>query len=299
MLPVSSRRTLALLTAEGLVVALALGAGHAFGGPVASEAAGPDPVVSRGLAHTTRDEALVETAIDRANVLLTTTGNRLRAAWRAASGPPAEPSLPVYLVEAPADAAATPAAVPRGCACIFVNPSLLAAWVRTHSTGPGRMQLDPSYLLTFMLLHEVGHIAQGSAAGEFANGAMSALNIEPTVAKANEEKADEFAAGLIRHHAGQVSGASLPANWVAIELTKLGWNMQAYRTLDEFGAAATGKPAVFFDAAYSHPNLAWRMLRSNHLIQQTAATRQLLEAFEEARRRGSSPVRLYPPVSTK
>jgi hypothetical protein len=280
-----SRRTTHLPRLKAAVIAIALAGDQALATSPASNAT-RDPVVSRGLAHSTQDQALVEAAIDRANLLLSTAGRRLRATWRTASEAAAgEAPVPVYLVSAPADAAGSPAAVPRGCACIFVNPSLHAAWVRTHSTGPGRLQLDSSYLLTFMLLHEVGHIAEGSPSGEFSGGELSALNIEPTLAKANEEKADEFAAGLIRHHAGKLTNVSLAANWVAMELTKLGWNMQAYRTLDEFGASATGKPAVFFDAAYSHPNLAWRMLRSNHLIQQSTATKQLLEAFEEARRR--------------
>jgi hypothetical protein len=133
------------------------------------------------------------------------------------------------------------------------------------------MNLDRSMLLTFILLHEVGHIVGGNSAGEFTNGEFSQLNIDRSIAKANEEKADEFAAALVRSliQPTKVSDASLAANWVALELTKLSWNMQAYRSLDEFGAAATGKPAVFFDQGYSHPNLAWRMLRSNYLIQQT------------------------------
>jgi hypothetical protein len=153
------------------------------------------------------------------------------------------------------------------------------------------LQLDRFHLLTFMLLHEVGHIIQGSAAGEFSNGEVSQVNIDPSLAKANEEEADEFAAGLVRQYARQssVSDASLAANWVAVELAKLSWNMQAYRTLDEFGAATTGKPSIFFDQTYSHPNLAWRMLRSNYLIQQNPETKQLLEA----RRRGAAPRPLY------
>ena len=137
-----------------------------------------------------------------------------------------------------------------------------------------------------MLLHEIGHIHHGTAAGEFVNGALSQLNIEPSIAKEREKEADDYAAALIRQLRDQTSSASLAANWISIEISKLCWNMQAYRSLDEFGAAAIGKPAVFFDQNYSHPNLAWRMLRSNDLIQRTDESGRLLKAFEEAQQRG-------------
>lgn len=69
--------------------------------------------------------------------------------------------------------------------------------------------------------------------------------------------------------------------------------MQAYRTLDEFDAFATGKPSAFFNQNLTHPNLAWRVLRSNYLIQQPKETKELLDAFEEARQRGANPPPLY------
>lgn len=86
----------------------------------------------------------------------------------------------------------------------------------------------------------------------------------------------------------------LEANWVVNELSKLSWNMQAFRTLDEFGSFAIGKPDVYFDNGYSHPNLAWRILRVNNLIQQTQDSQALLDFFEEARQRGANPEPLYP-----
>lgn len=235
---------------------------------------------------------MVETSIARTNRLLVTTGYRLAASWSESAGP-SDKSIPLYIVAAPEGKAATPAAVPRGCACVFVNTGLFANWLKAHSTGDGRLDLDPACMLTFMLLHEIGHITQRSAAGEFSNGELSQLNIEPSIAKANEEKADNFAIALVREEMSKVSPASLDANFVAMELAKLGWNMQAYRTLDEFGSWAVGKPSVFFDQTYSHPNLAWRMLRGNHRLHNSEASRALLEAFEDARRRGASREPIY------
>ena len=178
---------------------------------------------------------------------------------------------------------------------MFVSPSILNHWVTRNSAGPGRMDLDKGNFLVFVLLHEAGHLHNKTPAAVFRDGEMSQLNIEPSRAKAAEEKADDFAVEVLKRHAKQmeVNDAWLTANGVINELTKLSWNMQAFRTLDEFGAFAVGKPAVFFDNGYSHPNLAWRILRANDLIQQTVATRYLLDAFEEARARGANPKPLY------
>jgi hypothetical protein len=178
---------------------------------------------------------------------------------------------------------------------VFVNPSLLDTWVKFQSTGAGRLHLDTHYLLTFMLLHEVGHLTNKTAGAEFANGELSELNIEPSRAKASEEEADEFAADLLRTLSRQkpVSSVSLEATSVTLQLGNLSWNMQAQRSLDEFGATAVGKPSVFFDQNLTHPNLAWRVLRANFLIHQTPETKELLDAFEEARRRGANPQPLY------
>lgn len=69
--------------------------------------------------------------------------------------------------------------------------------------------------------------------------------------------------------------------------------MQAFRTLDEFASFSTGKPSVYFDDGYTHPNMALRILRTNNLIQRTAETQSLLDAFEQARQRGANPKPLY------
>jgi hypothetical protein len=252
-----------------------------------------DPVRDRGLHHTDQGRDEIAAAIKKANSLLPRTGVSLRGSWISETSQSATTDVPVYLIEAAA--ASTPAAVPRGCRCIFVNPSLLTAFAKQHSQGPGRFPLDVSPLLAFMLLHEVGHIRKGSAGMDFDRGEMSQLNIEPSLAKANEEEADEFASALIREYArpGSTVDAFLNAHELSMQLSKLSWNMQAYRTLDEFGAAATGKRSVFFDQTYSHPNLAWRILRSNYLIQRTPETKQLLDAFENIRRRSLESQPLY------
>jgi hypothetical protein len=249
------------------------------------------------LEHTQSGKALAEQAIASANVLLAEKRMRLVLAGQSAkavSAPNAE-DIPVYLVQAPATARATPAAVPNGCRCIFVSPTVFNAFVKEQSTGPARLKLADKYVLVFMLLHEAGHLSKSTVAAEFANGQLTELNIEPSRAKANEEDADEFAADLVRTpmRGNAASNAKMEAILVAMELGNLSWNMQAQRSLDEFGATTVGKPSVFFDKNLTHPNLGWRILRMNYLVHGTSASKSLLDSFEDARRRGANPEPLY------
>lgn len=255
-----------------------------------------DVVILRGLRHTSQDQQISTKVIERANLFLKDRNIRLSPSWNnARKYSPQENVVLVYLVEAQDEDMTTPALVPEDCRCIFVNPKVLASWTANNSKGIGRMSIDRGYFLTYVLLHEAGHITKHTPSGAFEEGVLNQLNIDPTKAKANEEDADEFAADLLRKFSRQTpaNNTSLEANWVVNELSKLSWNMQAFRTLDEFGAFAVGKPGVYFDTGYSHPNLAWRILRVNNLIQHTEATQTLLNSFEEARQRGANPEPLY------
>lgn len=262
-----------------------------------ADAAAPtsDPVAERGLAATTRDRPLVQSAIEKANLLLVEGSIRLRAAWIVPADGPDRDAAPVYLVGAKDTSLSSPAFVPKGCACIFVNPALLSQWSTAHSKGDGRWELDRRELLTYMLLHEVGHLAKGTSGGAVEHGELTQFNVDPAVAKVNEEDADGFAADLLRGYFRRtpVTDASIEANKVATQLLYLSWNMQRYRAIDQFAAWTVGKPSVYFDNGYSHPNLAWRVLRSNYLIHRNEQTKMLLDEFEAARKRGMQAAPVY------
>lgn len=259
--------------------------------------AADDPVLQKGFKHTRAEEELVGRAIGTTNALLAGHGRALALAgtWQATKPSAGVETVPLYLVSSPAKATTTPAAVPRGCRCVFVNPSAFQAFMKEQTAGPARMSLDAKYVLTFMLLHEVGHLTKRTPGAEFASGELSQLNLDPSLEKASEREADSFAAEVIRgvldHKKGTMPG--IEAAWVSQALVALSWNMQAYISLDNFGATAVGSPSVFFDKNLSHPNLVWRVLSVNYLIQQTDVTRDLLESFERARQRGANPEPLY------
>ena len=255
-----------------------------------------DPVMSRGLEHTDFDLEKVTAAVARANMILVGSGVQLGGIpLNGAQAQADRQRVPVFLIKSKPNSSSTPAFVPRGCRCVFVDPIYVSDWIVHNSEGTGRLALDRGYFLTFVLLHEAGHIVTGTPGAAVENGTITQLNTDPSKDKAAEEDADDFAIAFLRDKSRQrpANAASIDANWVVTELSKLSWNMQAYRSLDQFGAFAIGKREVFFDNGYSHPNLAWRILRANYLIQQSNETRQLLEAFEDARRRGANPEPLF------
>ncbi|WP_156901629.1 hypothetical protein [Azohydromonas australica] len=247
-----------------------------------------DPVLSRGLQHSKVGRSVLEGAVASSNLLTHGHGPRLRVSWAKADGDAA----PVYLVESRPGALSTPAAVPVNCWCVFVNLPALNVWLSVHSAA-GLQKPEPMYILSFMLMHEVGHLMKRTAGAEFTNGSLFQLNIEPSLAKAREEEADQFAAELVRYWARETRGRNYnEAELIAGELLSLSQHL-ANRTVGDFWTYALGSPEAYFDQNLSHPNLAWRIFRSTHLIWQSGYTKHLLKSFEEARQRGvKDPFRL-------
>lgn len=251
-----------------------------------------DPVLQKGLQHTEEGKDLVSKTIEIANVLLANQGTVLELTG--VNQPTAgKEAVPIYLVSAPNAAWSTPAAAPKNCQCVFVNPEVFQAFMDAQTTGPGRMQLDAKYVLTFMLLHEVGHIAKRSSATDFENGDLVQLNTSDSLAKVAERDADRFAADVIRAGLKQGANPGIEAGWVANALVLLSWNMQAFISLDNFGSTAVAAPTVFFDKNLSHPNLIWRVLSVNYLIDPTEVSKKLLDSFEATRKQGANPEPLY------
>src|SRR5262249_50186590 len=141
-------------------------------------------------------------------------------------------------------------------------------------------------ILAFMMLHELGHIANGDqGANAFAplpaHGADT--NIVPTAEKTKEFAADAWAADHVKQaftpgHPGFF--ASMRVQWA---VTAVGWNLARRRMIDNFGATILRDPRVLFDQGYSHPNFELRMLVANELVSGTAAAKALREEFERMR----------------
>lgn len=256
-----------------------------------------NPVTARGLSEAVIGQDLVETAIKYANILAVGQSQfSLRASWVPMQNQQEGQEAVVYLVKGEGLLGGNAVGVPRDCTCVFVQMPTLKQWIAAYSTGSGRLELDPAYLLAFMFLHELGHLHHGHHAVDFVEGKLMQLNIEPSIAKQHEKLADEFAGKIIRqavHGSKAALATSLEATFLSTELTKLSWNLQAQRSLDFFGSDVLGTPEVFFDSGYSHPNLSWRILRVNHLIHQSNESRTLLEKFEQSKIRGAEPESIF------
>ena len=180
------------------------------------------------------------------------------------------------------------AGVYQECRCVLVKAGELQSWLR-EKTGSSNalLSIDPSALLGYMLLHEIGHLVakhvpiEGSAA---AAAPVTQFNRDPTAQKEREQQADRYAAGVLSAAASEMGTArGLAAAKVGLTLSMLSWNLAAHRLLDDFGATAVRKPALFWDAGYSHPNLELRILTVNAMVDGSETAIQLLKDFQGIR----------------
>jgi hypothetical protein len=151
--------------------------------------------------------------------------------------------------------------------------------------------------LAVMLLHEVGHIANGDY-GAFAEEVppdLSSLNLRENIEKSREFKADAFAAQAIaaamKGTGGEVE-AQMAAMTLGMCLSSWSFNLSKERVLDNFGATALNRPAVFWDKGNSHPNMELRILTIMHLLTGSQTSAELLDDFLTHRKAGSKEPRI-------
>lgn len=257
--------------------------------------AAPGGVERFGLVSAPEDYALVSAAVEASQKILPRVkGVALRLGWKA---PFPRRSVPVFAVRASGLGKLELMATYKECGCILVNAAALSAWTVAHmGSSSALLSTDARYLLSYMLLHEAGHIVSDgnvSATDESGSPASTSLNLDPTAQKERENNADTFAANAIRAALNAKGDAGLAAARIAMTLSQVSYNLSAHRLLDDFGGTPLRKRSLFWDSGLSHPNLEWRILNVNNMIESTATSRQLLQEFEEAREGGKTPYRLY------
>ncbi|MBY5416419.1 hypothetical protein [Rhizobium leguminosarum] len=242
-----------------------------------------------GYVETVQGRELVEQAARKASSVL---GSRkplvLAGAWQDGAASAAANRITISLI--------APEQVPKrlfvfvpssGCACIFIQPQALTAWLDRYVTAlPDQMlSIDYADALAFMLLHEVGHVEHGDA-GLFEAVTVAPAHFDNSDETKKEEEADRFAVDAIVAAAeptGKDVSGFLAATSIQMALSKLSWNLSAIRLLDNFGATELALPSVFGDLSYSHPNLELRILTVNYLLHANETSRQLLDQFLERR----------------
>jgi hypothetical protein len=235
-----------------------------------------------GYAETTAGRSLAGEAIGKANSIVDSREHvPLAAGWDKAAWMPE--SVPVHLIGASAEMIF----VPRGCRCVVVSVPAIQAWLAGASdAAKNDMAVDGASVLTFMLLHELGHIAHGDQADSaFAPYPARAAdtNLVPTAEKTREFAADAWAAEHLKEafmpgHRGFFASMS-----VQMALTSVSWNLARRRLIDNFGATVLRDPRVLFDAGYSHPNFELRILVANELVSASPAAKALRDEFERMR----------------
>lgn len=193
-------------------------------------------------------------------------------------------AVPVYLVQSDA-AAGMVMRVPKGCRCIVIGGNeFLNAFDKLAAEGP-MMAGHEREMLTFLLLHEMGHISLGHYGPFLLDPGKAILNLDENDTKAREDAADAFAAEALRTQLGALdSGAPVMAAInVIMFVQSLSFIVSSQASIDNFGARVLGDPVIFWDHSRSHPNFEYRLLKINHAISPTETSQALLDDYEAAR----------------
>lgn len=253
--------------------------------PGAGNAKALDPVTASGYTETKIGRPLITQAIGIANAILAaSSAYRLKAGWTPADkDKPATNDLAVYLI-APTSPPFVIQVPFKSCRCVFVQESAFRKSLSAYSGKPKQMlRIEPSHMLAFMLLHEIGHVDNGNP-GAY-DDASADLNLTETEQKERERAADALAARALVAASKDTKSTSgfLDAMNVQLAVTNASWNLAAVRLLDHFGGSPLCAKDLFADRGLSHPNYELRILTVNDIIANTRTSHELVEQFESCR----------------
>lgn len=234
-----------------------------------------------GLTDAPRDRTLVKKVVETANEVLGAGALQFRIGW----GPIRPATVPVYAVGDDGMGRLEIMTTYDECRCVVVQAGALAAWLaESHGKREALVTIEPDDVLAYMLLHEMGHIRNGDHGAWDAPASSAPVpNLAATRDKDAEVAADRFAAVAVKTAQAVSSTRAVTASMLAVAIATLSWNLQAHRALDDFGGTTLRKRQLFWDKGLTHPNLEWRILVVNDLIENTARTHQLVLDFEAGR----------------
>ena len=244
-----------------------------------------NPVTASGYEEASNGRTLLSAAITLANpVLVSSSDYKLLASWDHSLPPDAAKTIKVYLVKPAGEQFGIE--VPfRSCNCIFLQEEVLLKDLARYSTKlPEMLRIDPKDMLSFMLLHEIGHITHGDL-GSFDKSEPD-YNFDDNAQKQRESAADRFASDALVAAADPKRDASsfLSALEIETALTNASWNLSALRLIEGFGGSALCSKFLFADRGGTHPNFELRVLTVNNNLSGTPASKELLESFEACRK---------------
>jgi hypothetical protein len=250
-----------------------------------------------GLTETALGHSLIENAARFANSWLSPeSGIHYTPSWKISKSQGDDGDVAIYAIGELHAPRTYMVAVPVGCRCVFVQPRAFETWLNDHLSHTGlTLEVSEDRLLAFMLLHESGHIAHGDP-GQFDGSGDGPLNASTIIDKTREQNADAFAVQQLKQAIGRTkdTGAWTSAQFAAIDLSNLSFEMQQVREERFFGSETLGTPEAFDDLGYTHPNFELRLLTVNDAISNTKDSHELLENFL-AKRAPHNPVLFQAP----
>ena len=195
-----------------------------------------------GISESQVHRPLVLSAIQSANAILRI-GDRHFAPGLATSQPAT--AIQVYAVRGPLGSREI-MTTHTECRCVVVQAGALDAWLAEKAgSGSALLAVEPRLILSYMLLHEAGHIGDdasilGAESGQSPRILSTAIrprrkNAKPLPMPSQPMPCDRTAGGRDQ---------GLAAAEVAMALSQLSWNLAAHRLIDDFGGTALGKSST-------------------------------------------------------
>lgn len=252
--------------------------------PVASH---PDHCATR-LAEVPRFNDDLEEAIKRINPLLEPK-HRIFALTEENRDKPFPEPIPAYTARASVTGDMV-AQVPYGCPEIVFNAEAFYHGLQQTMDSTDNAE----DMLAFLLLHEVGHIANEHY-GQFLPVENSVdPNIIPSIDKDAERQADQFVIDLLRPRiANELPDETLIAHRILTFIGLYSFTIAGTNSINCFGCRPLGSTDIFWDHSRTHENLELRLLKINHGIHPSDTGEKLLRDFEASRDRQHSPEILY------
>ncbi|MGR9253020.1 hypothetical protein [Rhizobium leguminosarum] len=237
-----------------------------------------------GLERTTSEGELLRGGITIANILLK---NRSDLSFsREETDGIAEQQIPIFVLSSINLNLSDVMWVPKGCRCVYVHARGLRRWLDKAQISDGYGDhFDERDAVAFFLLHEMGHVIheKPGALLEFED-ANPSENMDKNNSKAEEDNADAFAEGVIKKALTSEANDRATANAVSQNVAVLATNIYTAiilsTTLDNIMCLS---PRVYWDWGYTHPNLAYRLVRLANNLAPTETISTALNDFEKCR----------------
>lgn len=265
-----------ILTFTWAVGLLLAGCGAPNSSVIAPETFGFEPTTSEG--------ALVRGAMKDTNDLLASRSN-LAFTLDEANGN-SDNQIPLFVLSSINLTLSDVMWVPKGCRCVYIHARGLRQWLDKARNADGYGDaFDEREVVAFFLLHEMGHVSRNKPGAllEFED-ANASQNMKKNDSKAEEEGADAFAEAILKKALESKANDGATAKAISRNISVLATNIYTAIVLSStLSDIMCMSPKIYWDWGFSHPNLAYRLVRIAHDLAPTETISTALTDFENCR----------------